>query len=70
MGFRAVTVVGDGSHDQDEHQDRRHRLQCGNEHLADKAEAGGGVGGEHRHGDTGDEADHDLDHQAGAVQQV
>ncbi|MNH22807.1 hypothetical protein D3C79_826780 [compost metagenome] len=70
MGFSAVTMVGDRGHDQDEHQDRRHRLEGGDEDLADKTEACCGGGGEHGQGNAGDEADHDLDHQAGAVQQV
>ena len=68
VGLLALLVVGDGRHHQDEHQYRRHRLQRRDEHVADEADGKRCLRGYHGKGDTCEQADDDLRHQAGAVE--
>ncbi|MNC48602.1 hypothetical protein D3C75_977320 [compost metagenome] len=70
VGFLPVFVVGDRSHDQDEHQNRRNGFEGRDEQFADEGQLQGGSGEQQRQGNTGNQADNDLHHQAGAVEQV
>ncbi|MNE15078.1 hypothetical protein D3C80_1079770 [compost metagenome] len=68
MGFLAVTMVGDRSHDQDEHQHGRNRLQGADKHFAKKGQVAGDGRCQQGEGDAGEQANDDLSHQAGAVE--
>ena len=68
MGFLAVLVVGDGRHDQHEHQNRRDRFQRADEDLADKRRGLCRFRREQGQGNPGDQADDDLRDQAQAFE--
>lgn len=68
MGFLALFMVGDRSHDQYEHQDGGDRLEGGDEDLADECGGFRHVRRQPGQGDTDDQADDDLRHQAGAFE--
>lgn len=70
VGFLAMAVVGDRSHHQDEHQHRRHGLQGADEDLAEERQVAGHGRGEQGEENAGHQADADLRHQAGAVDEA
>lgn len=68
MGLLPALMVGDRRRDQDEYQHRRHGLERGDEYRAEKTDGRRRLRKEQRQGNAGDQADEDLDHQAGAVE--
>ena len=70
MGFLTMLVVGDRSHDQHKHQNGGYRFQGADKNLADKAYGQRRRRGEPGQQNPGNQADHDLGHQAGAFEPV
>ena len=52
VGFLAMPVVGDRSHDQNEYQYRCHCLEGTDEDLAEEGQVAGRAGGQQGQGDT------------------
>src|SRR3990167_3584108 len=70
MGLLALLMVGNRRRYQYEYQHRSHGLQRRDKHRAEEADARGSFRQKQRQGDTGHQADSNLQHQAGAVEQL
>ena len=68
MGFLTVLVVGNRGHDQHKHQDGCYGFQGADEHLADKGHRKGCGGRKPGQQNTGNQTDHNLGYQAGALE--
>jgi hypothetical protein len=70
VGFLAVLVVGNRSHDQHEHQDWGDGLERRDKHLADERGGLRRIRRKQGQGNPGDQADDDLGDQAGAFESL
>ena len=68
MGFLAVLVVGNRGHDQHKHQNRCNGFQGADKHLANKGHRKRCRGRKPGQQNTGEQTDHNLGHQAGALE--
>ena len=70
MGGLVRCVIGDGRRHQEEHQHRRNGFQGANEQLAEDADLAAGLRKEQGQENAGDQADKNLQDQAGAGEQL